>query len=80
VFTYVGSPNWMLITVDAAHRAEMRAAKLVMDDGKRIPLRWFQLDASGTSGGGVAADLHHASALRVLPAPGGEPLVARFGS
>jgi Putative zinc-finger len=80
VFTYLGSPNWMLITVDAAHRAEMRAAKLVMDDGKRIPLRWFQLDASGTSGGGVAADLHHASALRVLPAPGGEPLVARFGS
>jgi Putative zinc-finger len=80
VFTYVGSPNWMLITVDAAQRAEMRAARLVMDDGTRVPLRWFQLDASGTSGGGVGADLHHASALRLLPAPGGEPLVARFGS
>jgi hypothetical protein len=78
VFTYLGSPNWMVITVDAAHRADLRSAKLVMDDGRQLPLRWFHLDGSGSSGGGVAADLHHVSALRLLPAPGGEPLVARF--
>jgi hypothetical protein len=79
VFTYLGSPNWMLITVDSPHRRDMRAAELVMDDGRQISLRWFQLDESGSSGGGVQVDLHHVSVVRVLPAPGGQPLVARFG-
>ena len=79
VFSYLGSPNWMLITVDSPQRRDMRAAELVMDDGRQVPLRWFQLDQSGSSGGGVSVDLHHVSVLRLLPAPGGQPLVARFG-
>ena len=80
VFSYVGSPNWMLITVNPAQRANLRAAELVMDDGRQLPLLWFHLDQSGSSGGGVAADLHHASALRLLPGPGGRPVVAQFGN
>jgi hypothetical protein len=79
VFTYVGSPSWMFINVDPSHRADMRAAELAMDDGRQISLRWFQLDDSGSSGGGVTADLHHATALRLLAAPGATPLAAQFG-
>jgi putative zinc finger protein len=78
VFSYAGSPNWMVVTVDAAHRANLRTAKLVMDDGRQLPLRWFHLDGSGSSGGGVSADLHHVSVLRLLPGTDGQPLVARF--
>jgi len=80
VFSYLGSPSWLQITVEAPHRADLRAAKLVMDDGRGVPLRWFHLDRSGTSGGGVSVDLHHVAFVRLLPSPGAEPLIARFGS
>jgi hypothetical protein len=80
VFSYAGSPNWMFITVNAAHRADLRSAELVMEDGRRLPLLWFHLDQSGSSGGGVSADLHNVTALRLLPGAGGQPLVAQFGS
>ena len=80
VFSYVGDPNWLLITVDTAHRTDPRAAELVMDDGRQVPLRWFDLDRSGSSGGGAPVDLHRISVLRLVPNRDGEPLVARFGS
>ena len=37
VFSYQGSPNWLLITVDPAHRADLSSAQLVMDDGRQVP-------------------------------------------
>jgi anti-sigma factor RsiW len=80
VFSYLGSPDWLQITVDPTHRADLRAAELVMDDGRQVPLAWFHLDGTGSSGGGVSVDLHQISVLRLLPARGGEPLIARFGS
>ena len=79
VFSYEGAPNWVLITVDPAHRADLSAAQLVMDDGRQVPLNWFHLDLSGSSGGGIPVDPHHVSVLRLLPGAGGEPLVAHFG-
>jgi anti-sigma factor RsiW len=78
VFSYQGSPNWLLITVDPAHRADLSAAQLVMDDGRQVPLNWFHLDPSGSSGGGIPVDPHHVVVLRLLPGAGGEPLVAHF--
>jgi Putative zinc-finger len=80
VFSYEGSPNWLLITVDPAHRADLRGAQLVMDDGRQVPLGWFHLDPSGSSGGGLPVDPHDVSVLRLLPGAGGAPLVARFAS
>jgi Putative zinc-finger len=77
VFTYVGSPSWLFISVDAAHRAGLRAAELVMTDGTRVPLHWFRLDSSGSSGGGIP-EPHRISVLRLMSS-GGEPLLARFG-
>jgi hypothetical protein len=79
IFSYQGSPSWLLITVDPSHRADLRSAQLVMDDGRQVPLNWFQLDPSGSSGGGIPVDPHRVSVLRLLPGAGGEPLVARFG-
>jgi hypothetical protein len=77
-FSYQGAPNWLLITVDPAHRADLRAAQLVMDDGRQVPLNWFHLDPSGSSGGGIRVDPHHVSVLRLMPGAGGQPLVAHF--
>jgi Putative zinc-finger len=78
VFTYVGSPSWMFITVDSAHRAGLEGAKLVTDDGAQVKLNWFHLDPLGSSGGSIPVDPHNVTALRLLPGAGGEPLVARF--
>jgi hypothetical protein len=80
VFSYQGAPNWLLITVAQGHRADLRGAELVMDDGRQVPLNWFHLDPSGSSGGGIPVDPHDVSVLRLLPGTGGEPLVAHFAS
>jgi hypothetical protein len=77
VFSYKGAPNWLVITVDPAHRANLRNAQLVMDDGREVPLNWFHLDPSGSSGGGIPVDPSHVSVLRLLPGAGA-PLVAHF--
>ncbi len=79
VFSYEGAPNWLLITVDPQHRADLRSAQLVMEDGRQVPVNWFHLDASGSSGGGIPVNPHDVSVLRLLPGAGGEPLVAHFG-
>jgi hypothetical protein len=80
VFSYQGRPNWLVITVDPAHRADLSSARLVMDDGSERQLSWFHLDSSGSSGGGIPVDPHHVSVLRLLPGEGGQPLVAHFTS
>jgi anti-sigma factor RsiW len=80
VFSYQGAPNWLVITVDPAHRADLATAKLVLDDGSQMPLSWFHLDASGSSGGGLPVDPQRVAVLRLLPGNGGQPLVAHFSS
>jgi hypothetical protein len=80
VFSYQGSPDWVLITVDPGHRADLQSAELVMNDGSQVPLNWFHLDPSGSSGGGIPVDPHNVSVLRILPGSGGEPLIAHFTS
>ncbi len=79
VFSYEGSPSWVHIDVDQEHRAGVTGAELVTDDGSQIPLRWFHLDTWGGSGGSIPVDPNHVSVLRLSGAPGGQPLVARFG-
>ena len=78
MFSYEGSPSWVHVTVDPAHRAGLPTAELVMDDGRQVPLSWFHLDSGGGSGGAIPVDPKHVSVLRLLPASGAEPLVARF--
>jgi hypothetical protein len=78
VFSYQGSPSWLLITVDPEKRAGLEAARLVLDDGGQVPLNWFHLDPSGSSGGGIPVDPQRVSVVRLLPAAGGEPLIAKL--
>jgi hypothetical protein len=78
VFSYQGAPNWIQITVDPAHRADLRTAKLVLDDGSQRRLDWFHLDPTGSSGGGIPVNPHDVQVLRLLPGAGGQPLVAHF--
>ena len=77
-FSYRGAPNWLLITVDPAHRADLTSAQLVMNDGSKRKLNWFHLDPSGSSGGGIPVDPTNVSVLRLLPGAGDQPLVAHF--
>jgi anti-sigma-K factor RskA len=77
VFSYEGSPSWVLVTVDPAHRAGLQNAELVLNDGSQVPLRWFHLDSGGGSGGAIPVDPNRVSVLRLTGADG-QPLVARF--
>jgi Putative zinc-finger len=80
VFAYEGSPSWLLMTVDQGHRTGLKGAELVMDDGGRVPIRWFYMTPEwGSCGGAVRVDLGDVSVLRIVPKRGGEPLVAQFG-
>jgi hypothetical protein len=80
VFAYEGSPSWLLMTVDQGHRVGLKGAELVMDDGRRVPIRWFYMTPEwGSCGGLVRVDLGDVSVLRIVPKRGGEPLVAQFG-
>ena len=78
VFSYRGSPSWALITIDPGHRQTFQSAELVMNDGRQVPLSWFHPDSSGSSGGGIPVNPQNVSVLRLLPAPGGQPLIAHF--
>src|SRR5215211_586661 len=81
IFAYEGSPSWLFMTVEEGHRSGIESAEMVMDDGRRIPLRWFYLNPRwGSCGGEVTVDLHKVSVVRLLPKAGGEPLIARFAS
>ena len=80
VFSYKGSPSWILVNVDPANRAGLKGAELVTDDGTRIPLGWFNLDSSGSSGGSIPVDPDHVTVLRLQPAGGGAPLIAHFSN
>jgi hypothetical protein len=79
VFAYQGSPSWLVMNVDRGHRTGWKGAELVMDDGRRVPIRWFYLGPEwGSCGGAIGVDLERVSVLRVVAKSGGEPLVARF--
>jgi hypothetical protein len=67
------------MVVDPEYRRQVRDAELVLNDGKRIPLRSFSLDpSSGSWGMALPVDLGDVSVLRLLPAQGDQALVAKF--
>jgi hypothetical protein len=75
VFAYRGSPSWILITVDAAHRNLVKGAELVSSDGRRIPLSSFRL-ANGAWGGALPLELQAVDAVHLIGADGRSALVA----
>jgi hypothetical protein len=75
VFAYRGSPSWILITVDAAHRNVVKRAELVSSDGRTIPLSSFRL-ARGAWGGALPLELQAVDAVHLIGANGRSRLVA----
>jgi hypothetical protein len=77
VFGYQGRPSWVLVTVDARHRARVSSGELVTRDRRTVPLSAFELDPrSGSWGGAIPVNLYDVAAIRLLGERPGEVLEA----
>jgi Putative zinc-finger len=79
VFGYAGSPSWLLVTVDPAHRGAVTSGELVTTDRRRIPLPSFELDRRGSWGGAIPLDVSKVASVRLLGDRPGEVLQAELG-
>jgi Putative zinc-finger len=77
-FGYEGSPSWLLLTVDPAHRDSVERAELVTRDGRTLPLRSLELDQAGSWGGAIPVDLYQVDSIRLLGQQPGDVLQASF--
>jgi hypothetical protein len=66
VFGYEGSPSWVFVTVDRAHRGAVETAELLTKGGRTIPLRGFALDRRGSWGGAIPVSLYEVASVRLL--------------
>lgn len=81
VFGYQGSPSWLLVTVDPAHRDIVTSAELVTNDRRTIPLPSLELDQrSGSWGGAIPVNLYNVASIRLLGERPGEVLEGSFPS
>jgi len=71
-FGYQGSPSWVMVTVDAAYRDQVRSCELITKDGRRIPLDWA--GHNGAWSGSIPVDLYDVESIRMLGAKPGEVL------
>jgi len=77
-FGYEGSPSWVLVTVDPAHRDSVKSGQLVTKDGRKVPLPTLELDRNGSWGGAIPVSLYKVASLRLLGERPGEILQASF--
>jgi hypothetical protein len=77
-FAYQGSPSWMLLTVDAAHRDGVQRGELVTRKGRTIALGPLELDAEGSWGGALPVDYYAVASIRLLGDSPGEVVQASF--
>jgi hypothetical protein len=77
-FGYDGSPSWVLLTVDPAHRDAVRTGELVTRDGRTIALPSLELDRHGSWGGAIPINLYKVASIRLLGDSPGEILQASF--
>jgi anti-sigma factor RsiW len=77
VFGYQGTPSWVLVTVDAAHRDQVSSGELVTRDRRTIPIASLELDPqNGSWGGAIPTHLYDVAAIRLLGDRPGEVLEA----
>jgi hypothetical protein len=77
-FGYQGSPSWLLVTVDSAHRDAVETGEVVTKDGRTIALPSLELDGSGSWGGAIPVKLYAVESIRLLGDSPGEILEASF--
>jgi hypothetical protein len=75
-FGYHGSPSWVLVTVDPAHRDQVARGGLVTTDHRTVPLPNLELDRNGTWGGAIPVSPYDVAAIRLLGDRPGEVLEA----
>ena len=76
LFTYRGSPSWILVTVPANLDGRVARAEVVDRTGNRIPIRSFRL-VNGVWGGALPVDLANVAALHLVGRDGHTELSAR---
>jgi hypothetical protein len=76
VFGYQGSPSWVLVTVDPAHRDQVARGELVTTDRRTVPLPALELDRNGSWGGAIPLGLYDVASIRLLGDSPGEVLQA----
>ena len=76
LFTYRGSPSWILVTVPANLDSRVARAEVVDRTGNRIPIRSFRL-VNGVWGGALPVDLANVAALHLVGRDGHTELSAR---
>ncbi len=76
LFTYRGSPSWILVTVPSPGDAAVARAEVVDRTGKRIPIGSFRL-VDGVWGGALPIDLANVAALHLVGRDGHTELSAR---
>jgi hypothetical protein len=76
VFGYEGSPSWLFVTVDPAHRDAVEGGELVTTDRRTIPLRSLELDRRGSWGGAIPVSISEVASVRLLGERPGQVLQA----
>jgi hypothetical protein len=79
-FGYEGSPSWLFLTVDPAHRDAVNRGALLTKDGRTIALPSLELDRRGSWGGAIPVNLYTVASIRLLGDHPGEVLQASFPS
>jgi hypothetical protein len=77
LFTYRGSPSWILVTVPEALDGAVSGAEVVDRAGKRIPIQPFRL-VDGVWGGALPVDLSNVAAVHLLGRDGRTELTAQL--
>jgi hypothetical protein len=75
LFTYRGSPSWMVVTVAPPYRNSVRSAEAITRDGRRAPLSSFRL-SGGAWGGSLPIDLRDLAAVHLIGKDGRSLLIA----
>jgi hypothetical protein len=79
VYGYRGTPSWIFVYVDTAHRSTTYTVELAMMSGERVPLRSFRIDpATGSAGEAIPVDIHRVAAVRLVGSTRGDVLQARL--
>jgi hypothetical protein len=79
VYAYRGTPSWIFVYVDAAHRSSTYSVELAMTTGERVPLPSFRIDATtGSAGKAIPVDVHRVAAVRLVDGARGDILEARL--
>jgi hypothetical protein len=79
VYAYRGTPSWIFVYVDPAHRSTTYTVELAMTSGERVPLPSFRIDpATGSAGEAIPVDIHRVAAVRLVGSTRGDVLDAQL--